>query len=195
MWIITALWDLAYKIGLWICMHYCNVHPSQDLSRRMVQIKHTVSATFIKGYFCNFYVNRQLSVEKMCGMRKEEGMQTICSWLESWGQKLFKVITFTVSGQQSDPCYVNGNTPIVQESEWWDLLKIEVAFTLINKSFINFHRFNVNFFFLGLFWRIRWMVRAKVYIFVWLRGPEFTSVCVNTGSVALQEKSCPWKDS
>lgn len=52
-------------------MHYRNVHLSENLRGRMVQIKHTVSAVFIKGYFCNFNVNTPLSVEKMCGMSKE----------------------------------------------------------------------------------------------------------------------------
>lgn len=132
-----------------------------------------------------------LFVEKMCGMRKKEGMQTICSWLGPWGQRLFKVITFTVSGQQPAPHDVNRNIPICWESGCWDLLKIEVDFTLINKSFNKFHRSSVDFYFLGLFWRIRWMVHDQVKIYVWLRRPEFTSACVNEGSVVLQEKSCP----
>lgn len=138
MWITTVFWELAYNIVLWICIYYCTVHPSQDLRERMVQIKHALSATFIKGYFCNFYVNRMLSVEKMCGMRKEEGLQTICSWLESCGQRLFKVITFTVSGQQWVPHDVIGNIFLDWKSGWRILLKIEVDFTLINKSFIKF---------------------------------------------------------
>lgn len=95
----------------WICMHYCNIHPALGLRWGMVQIKHTLSAKFIKGYFCHFYVNRLLSVEKMCGTRMNKGMQTTCSWLISWGQRLLKVITFTVSGQQSALGFVNGNIP------------------------------------------------------------------------------------
>lgn len=111
-----ALWELSCNIALWICMHYRNVHLSENLRGRMVQIKHTVSAVFIKGYFCNFNVNTLLSVEKMCGMSKEV-MQAICSWLESWGQRLLKVITSTVSGQHSAPCDVNGNSLIELEPE------------------------------------------------------------------------------
>ena len=203
MWIITALWKLAYSIALWICMHYCNVHPSQDLWGRMAEIKHTVSGTFIKGYVCSFYVNnvcsfyvnRLFSVEKMLGMRKGEGMWTICSWLESWDQRVFKVIAFTVSGQWSAPCDVNGNVPVDWESRWWDLLKIDVDFIWINKSSNKFHRFNVDFYFLRLFWRIRSMVHDQVQIYVWLRGPKFTSVCVNKENVALQEKNHLLKNS
>lgn len=125
MWTITCLWELAYNIALWICMHCCNVHPSQDLWGRMAQIKQTLSATFIKGYFGNFYANRLLSVEKMCGMRKEKWMQTSCSWLESWGQRLFKVITFTVSGLQPALHDVNGNILIdwKYSTKIWNLWK------------------------------------------------------------------------
>lgn len=143
--IIRALWELAYNIALWICMHYCNVHPSQDLRGRMVQIKHTVSATFIRGHFGNFYVNRLLSVEKMCGMKKEEGMQTTCSWLESWGQRLFKVITFTILGQHSFPHDVNGNILKDWESGWGNLFRTEMDFTLINKFLIKYTDSMLNF--------------------------------------------------
>lgn len=136
---------ISLQSFLWICTHHCNILPSLGLRGGMVQIKHTVSAKFIEGYFCNFYVNRLLSVEKMCGMRMDKGMQTTCSWLISWGQRLFKVITFTVSGQQSALDYVNGNIPTEWKFRWWDLLKIEVDFTLISQHFNKFHRFNLDF--------------------------------------------------
>lgn len=151
----NSLVRIRLQYCLWICMHYCNTHPSKGLRGGMVQIKNTVSAKFIKGYFCNFYVNRLLSVEKMCGTRMDDGMQSICSWLISWGQRIFKVITFTVAGQQSALGYVNGNIPTHWKFGWWDLLKIEVDFKLISVYFSKFHRFNLDFYFLSLFWKNR----------------------------------------
>lgn len=142
---------ISLQYCLWICMHYCNIHPSLGLRGGMVQIKYTVSAKFKKGYFCNFYVNRLLSVEKICGTRMDKGMQTTYLWIISWGQRLLKVITFSVSGQQSALGYVNGNIPTDWKFGWWDLLKIEVDFTLISLHFYKLHRFNLNFYFLLLF--------------------------------------------
>lgn len=143
--------SISLQYCLWICMHYCNIHRSLGLREGMVKIKYTLSAKFKKGYFCNFYVNRLLSVEKICGTRMDKGMQTTCSWIISWGQRLLKVITFSVSGQQLALGYVNGNIPTDWKFGWWDLLKIEVDFTLISLRFYKLPRFNLNFYFLLFF--------------------------------------------